>query len=82
MYDECSWKLWIILKCRLDYKEIKIRGNNIMSKKIELTLSCFAPTIIMEIEIPQDRDAEEYIDEFLESILAEDFRYNTEWNFM
>ena len=53
-----------------------------MKKKIELTLSCFAPTIVMEIEIPNNRDTEEYIDELLDSILAEEFRYNAEWNFM
>jgi hypothetical protein len=52
-----------------------------MKVKIELKLSCFAPTIIMEIEVPYDRDEEEYIDELLESILAEEFRYNAEWDF-
>ncbi len=53
-------------------------------KKIEceLPLSCFAPTIVMEIQIPNNRDAEEYIDELLESVLAEEFRYNAEWNFV
>ena len=53
-----------------------------MTTKIELTLSCFAPTIVMEIKTPHDRDAEEYIDELLESMLAEEFRYNAEWNFV
>ena len=53
-----------------------------MKVKIELKLSCFAPTVIIEIEVPYDRDAEEYIDELLESILAEEFRYNAEWNFV
>ena len=53
-----------------------------MKTKIELTLSCFAPKIIMEIFVPNDRDAEEYIDELLESILAEEFRYNAEWDFV
>lgn len=50
--------------------------------KISVKLSCFAPTIIMEIAIPEDRDAEEYIDELLDSILAEEFRYNAEWDFV
>ena len=53
-----------------------------MTTKIELTLSCFAPTIVMEIKIPHNRDAEEYIDELLESMLAEEFRYNAEWKFV
>ena len=52
-----------------------------MTKKIEVTLSCFAPTIIMEITIPDNRDAEEYIDELLDSMLVDEFRYNAEWDF-
>lgn len=53
-----------------------------MKKKIELTLSCFAPTIIMEIQVPENRDEEEYIDELLDSMLNDEFRYNAEWNFV
>lgn len=34
--------------------------------------SCFTPEIEMIIPIPEDRDAEEYIDEFLDTILCED----------
>lgn len=43
--------------------------------------SCFAPEFKMAIRIPEDRDAEEYIDELLDSILNEDLRYNVEWDF-
>ena len=32
--------------------------------------SCFTPEIEMIIPIPEDRDAEEYIDEFLDTILC------------
>jgi hypothetical protein len=53
-----------------------------MKKRIELTVSCFAPTVIMEIAIPSNRDAEEYIDEFLDGILADEFKYNAEWEFV
>ena len=53
-----------------------------MKTKIEVTLSCFVRTFMMEIIVPINVDAEEYIDEFLDSILAEDFRYNVEWNFV
>lgn len=53
-----------------------------MTKRIEVTLSCFVRTFIMEIIVPINVDAEEYIDEFLDSILADDFRYNAEWNFV
>ena len=53
-----------------------------MNAKIEVSLSCFAPTIIMEIIIPDGRDAEEYIDELLDSMLVDEFRYNVEWDFV
>lgn len=53
-----------------------------MKERIAVILSCFAPTFIMEIIVPNDRDAEEYIDELLDSILAEEFRYNVEWDFV
>ena len=53
-----------------------------MKTKIELSLSCFAPTIVMEFNIPNDRDAEEYIDELLESVLSEEFCYHAECNFI
>lgn len=49
---------------------------------ISLTLSCFAPTVEIRIVIPPNRDAEEYIDELLDSILVEEFRYNCEWDFI
>jgi len=44
--------------------------------------SCFVPEFKMTIAIPNDRDAEEYIDEFLEGILNEDLVLNCEWNFV
>ncbi len=50
-------------------------------RRIEVHPSCFAPSFIMEIQIPKDRDDEEYIDEFLDGILSEEFRYNVEWEF-
>ena len=50
-----------------------------MTKRIEVTLSCFAPTIIMEVHVPEGREAEEYIDELLGSILADEFKCNAEW---
>lgn len=50
--------------------------------KIKVSLSCFTPTIIMDIVIPENRDAEEYIDELLDTILTEEFRYNADWDFV
>lgn len=44
--------------------------------------SCFAPEFEMIIPIPDNRDAEEYIDELLDAILADEFRYNVEWDFV
>ena len=44
--------------------------------------SCFAPELEMIIPIPDNRDAEEYIDELLDAILADEFRYNVEWDFV
>ena len=42
--------------------------------------SCLAPEFEIIISVPEDRDAEEYIDELLDSILNEDLRYNVEWD--
>lgn len=53
-----------------------------MIAKIRVNLSCFAPILIMEIEIPEKRDAEEYIDELLDGILSDEFRYNVDWDFV
>ena len=36
----------------------------------------------MTISIPENCDAEEYIDELLDSILNGDLRYNVEWDFV
>lgn len=44
--------------------------------------SCFAPEFEMIIRIPENRDDEEYIDELLDGILSNDFKYNAEWNFV
>lgn len=49
--------------------------------KILVQLSCFESSIIMDIVVPKNRDTEEYIDELLDSILAEEFRYDAEWDF-
>lgn len=51
-------------------------------RTILVKLSCFAPAFEMIISIPDDRDSEEYIDEFLDSVLNDEFRYNAEWDFI
>lgn len=50
-------------------------------RTISVKPSCFAPEFEMIISIPENRDAEEYIDELLDSILNGDLRYNVEWDF-
>lgn len=40
------------------------------------------PSFIAILEIPDDRDAEEYIDEYFDLILSDDVRYNAEWEFV
>ena len=42
--------------------------------------STFAPEFEMIIPVPTDRDDEEYIDELLDGILNDEFRYNIEWD--
>lgn len=40
------------------------------------------PSAYMIIPVPDDRDEEEYIDEFLDNMLFNDeLRYNIEWNY-
>ena len=34
---------------------------------------------VIEITIPEGRDMEEYVDEFLDGILNDDMRYNCDW---
>lgn len=59
-------------------------NNRVSDKKVKIWMkpSCFTPSMQMEIVIPFDRDTEEYIDELLDSILNEEYRYNCEWEFV
>ena len=51
-------------------------------RTISVKPSCFVPEFEMIISIPLNRDAEEYIDDLLDSILNGDLRYNVEWDFV
>lgn len=51
-------------------------------RTIYVKASCFAPGFRMAIDVPEDRDAVEYIDELLDAILDRDLKNNTEWDFM
>jgi hypothetical protein len=44
--------------------------------------SSLAPEFEMIISVPTDRDDEEYIDELLDGILNDEFRYNVDWDFI
>ena len=55
---------------------------SVEKRTISVKPSCFAPEFEMIIPIPDDRDTEEYIDELLEAILNDEFRYNVEWDFV
>lgn len=37
--------------------------------------------VIITISVPTNRDAEEYIDEYLDGLLSDFVRYNCEWEF-
>lgn len=52
-----------------------------MKTRIIVLPSCFIPEFIMEFNVPEDRDTEEFIDEYLDSILSDDLRFNCEWEF-
>lgn len=49
---------------------------------ISVNFGSYMPTIEMRIVIPPSRDEEEYIDEFLDTVLADEFRYNCVWDFI
>lgn len=52
-----------------------------MKYAIQLSVSCFMPTVEVIFNVPDDEDPEEYIDEYLEAVLGEEFKYNCEWTF-
>lgn len=53
-----------------------------MKMRIKLCLTEKGPFIIMSIIVPENRDNEEYIDELLDTILADPFRYEAKWEFI
>ena len=52
-----------------------------MTVRVIVCPSCFFPEFVMELSVPDSRDAEEYVDEYLDAILSENLRYNCEWEF-
>lgn len=63
-----------------------ISTNNVYdlgSKELKIIVkpSCFSPEFEMIVSVPNDRGAEEYIDDLLDGILKDEFRYNVEWYF-
>ncbi len=59
------------------------RPHNVESERtIKLFPGMAAKPIRITLEIPLDRDQEEYIDEYLDGLLSSFVRYNCEWEFM
>ena len=50
-------------------------------KTIQLYPGTSAEPVTITIRVPNDRDAEEYIDEYLDGLLSDCVRYNCEWEF-
>lgn len=48
---------------------------------IALYLGMSTTPVIITISVPMNRDAEEYIDEYLDGLLSDFVRYNCEWEF-
>lgn len=77
-----EWADWLTGKT--DEIPTKTEGTVEMNEKrtISIKPSCFSSEFDMIVSVPEDRDAEEYIDELLDGILNEDLRYNVEWDFI
>lgn len=63
------------------YLEKMLKANQDKQVKVSVKPSCFVPEFEMTIKIPYDKDSEEYIEEYLNCILDEEFKYNFEWEF-
>lgn len=50
-------------------------------ERIVIRPNCETPVFEMTISVPDDRDAEEYIDEFLDGVLAKELRDSCFWDF-
>lgn len=58
------------------------RVSDMEKRTILVKPSWFIPEFEMIIPIPEDRDAEEYIDALLEAVLSDESHYNVEWYFV
>lgn len=50
-----------------------------MEYTVILKPSRFIPSCKVAVTVPDGRDVEEYIDEYLDAILSDDIRFNAEW---
>lgn len=50
-------------------------------RAIQLYPGMSTEPVTITIRVPNDRDAEEYIDEYLDGLLSDFVRYNCEWEF-
>lgn len=56
--------------------------NEYTEKTIALYLGTSAVPIKITLNIPDSRDAEEYIDDLLDGLLNDSVKYNSEWEFV
>ena len=67
----------------LIYKNDQRMEDSIRKRECKIMLypDCFHPPCIMILSVPNNMDAEEYIDNYLDSILNENLKFNAEWKF-
>lgn len=54
---------------------------NTVLRRIKLDPCCIIPEIVIEVRVPVDCDAEDYMDAFLSSLIREDVWRNCVWEF-
>lgn len=76
-----SGTVWDLARPPENGSFVEVKERRKRKTGIEVKPTCFSPAFTMTVDVPSDRDEEEYIDEFLEGILSEEARYNCEWDF-
>lgn len=85
--DGSNWRFifkdgkWLEQNGTVVYDDSGSEEDGFERRTIVVKPSAFSPEFEMIIKIPNERDAEEYIDELLDGILSDEFKYNIEWDF-
>lgn len=89
--DDSNWRFvfkngeWLEQNGQVVYKDDEpcgLQDEDAFERRTISVRSGAAPEFEMIIRVPNGNDAEKYIDEFLDGILSDDNRCNTEWNFI